>query len=263
MEKLIDKNANLNIIGGPERSTPLILAVSENQVEITKLLLEFNADPHRCDKNGKTASELTTNAKILKMLEKSKSLFEKDETSFELILTSSKSEITNSSYPLLDPKIFVHETGWKNKKKITTKELRELKKKTNLNIISGIKGADVLIAREEVVSESHQFIFLKALYSNVWILSPEYLESKPAPECFLEVFDHCPKRAIEDQARGENDRPFEGLKVFVAKDVSAGIAKSLQEIFKEAGAETLRREPRADSDTVQGRVYIFFFKIFS
>jgi len=238
VEKLIQKNANLNIIGGPERSTPLILAVSDNQVGITKLLLEFNADPHRCDKNGKTASELTTNPKILKLLEKSKSLFEKDETSFELILPS-------------NPKIFVHETGWKNKKKITTKELRELKKKTNLNIISGIKGADVLIAREEVVSESHQFIFLKALYSNVWILSPEYLESKPAAECFLEVFDDCPKRAIEDQARGENDRPFEGLKVFVAKDVSAGIAKGLQEIFKEAGAETLRREPRADSDTVQ------------
>ena len=89
MEKLIENNANLNIIGGPERSTPLILAVSENMVDITKLLLEFNADPHRCDKNGKTASELTTDAKILKMLEKSKSFFEKDETSFELILPSS------------------------------------------------------------------------------------------------------------------------------------------------------------------------------
>ncbi|CBY42775.1 unnamed protein product, partial [Oikopleura dioica] len=202
------------------------------------LLLEYNADPHRCDKNGKTASELATDAKILRMLEKSKSSFEKDETSFELILQS-------------NPKIFVHETGWKNKKKITAKELREFKKKTNLNIISSIKGADVLIARKEVVSEPHQFIFLKALYSNVWILSPEFLEGKPATECFLEVFDNCPKRAIEDQARGENDRPFEGLKVFVAKDVSAGVAKGLQDIFKEAGAETLRREPRADSDTVQ------------
>ena len=90
MEKLILSNANLNIIGGPERSTPLIIAVTENQVEITKLLLEYNADPHRCDKNGKTASELATDAKILRMLEKSKSSFEKDETSFELILQSSK-----------------------------------------------------------------------------------------------------------------------------------------------------------------------------
>lgn len=156
----------------------------------------------------------------------------------------------------LDPRIFIHETGWKNKK-ITPKEIKELKKKKQLNIISGIKGADILVARKEVASEAHQFVFLKALYSHMWILSPEYLQDKKATECFLDVFDDSPKRAIEDQARGENEKPFDGLKVFVARDVSAGIAKGLQEVFKEAGAETLRREPRADSDTVQGTVHYF------
>lgn len=87
---MIENNAHLNVVGGPERSTPLHLAVSEDLAAIVKLLLEFNADPNRVDKNGKTASQLTANPTILKVIEKAKKRFQKEDESFELTLPPSK-----------------------------------------------------------------------------------------------------------------------------------------------------------------------------
>ncbi|CAG5114351.1 Oidioi.mRNA.OKI2018_I69.chr2.g8410.t1.cds [Oikopleura dioica] len=239
IEFLIKENANLNVAGGPERSTPLILAVSEDRFDVAKLLLEYNADPHRCDKNGKTASDLTKNPKILKLLNKAKEKFEADETSFELTLSS-------------NPKVFIHKSGWKKKTKMTAKEIRELRKSTSMNIVNSAKGIDILVARKEILEEEDSiFVFLKALYNNVWIVSPDYLENKEAKDCFLDVCGGSPKKAIEDEARGENQKLLEGLKVFIGRDLSTAVGKNLMEIFVDAGAETLRREPKFDSDAVQ------------
>ena len=82
------------MVGGPDRSTPLILAVSKENYDVAKLLLEFNADPHLCDRKGKAASDLTKNPKILKLLSKAKELFDRDEVCYDLTLPSSKLSFT-------------------------------------------------------------------------------------------------------------------------------------------------------------------------
>ena len=121
--------------------------------------------------------------------------------------------------------------------------------------MDSLKGANILVAREEILEEASIFVFLKALYNNVWIVSPDYLKNKPAKECFLGVCEGSPEKAIKDEARGENQKLLEGLKVFIGRDVSSEVAKDLLEVFKDAGAETLRREPKLDSDAVLGRAF--------